>query len=253
MRQSFYYEIIAPFYDTLVPRDIKGICNSVERILKRYNNKKEILDLGCGTGRFTIELAKRGYKMQGFDICDEMLKVARKNSKKRHLKIKFIKADIRNFKLKRKANVIWARGSLGDLLKMADFKKALKNIRNNLLKNGVFIFDVRDYLYHLKTFKKGRSQSTRVFKKRNKVLTFSVVQSLNQKMRIAVIKTEVTVKSPKNIIRFKINHALKHYTKEELAKLLNKAGFKILEIMPGYELAKENKPRILVVVQHVSQ
>lgn len=248
MKESFYYDFIAPYYDTLVPRDIKGICNSVEHIVKKYNQKKEILDLGCGTGRFTIELAKRGYKMRGFDICDAMLGVARINSKKRHLKIKFIQGDIRNFKLKRKAQVIWARGSIGDLLRIGDVKRALKNIRNNILQNGIFIFDVRDYLYHLKILTK-RNREMRVFKRRNKVLTFSFVQNLNKKTRIAAIKTEVTVKSPGDFVRFKINHALKHYTKKELVKLLHAAGFDILEIMPGYELAKENKPRILVIAK----
>jgi len=236
MKQSWYYEVIAPYYDTLVPRDIKGICSSVEHIVKRHNQKKEILDLGCGTGRFTIELA------------DEMLQVARKNSKKKYLKIKFIRGDIRNFKLKRKAQVIWARGSIGDMLTLTDVKRALKNIKNNLLKNGIFIFDVRDYLYHLKLLKK-RNRETRVFKKRNKNLTFSFVQDLNKKTRVATVKTEVTVKSPQSLVRFKINHALKHYTKKELAKLLHAAGFDILEIMPGYELAKENKPRILVIAK----
>jgi ubiquinone/menaquinone biosynthesis C-methylase UbiE len=248
MKESIYYDFIAPYYDTLVPRDIKGICSSVERIVKRYNQEKEILDLGCGTGRFTIELAKRRYKMHGLDMCDEMLQVARKNAQKKHLKIKFIRGDIRNFTLKKKTHVIWARGSIGDLLTLIDVKRALKNIRKNLLKHGIFIFDVRDYLYHEKLFKK-RNHEKRIFKKRNKVLTFSFAQNLNKKTKIATIKTEVTIKSPGDLVRFKVNHALKHYTKKELTKLLDNAGFDICEIMPGYELAKEKKPRILVIAK----
>ena len=249
MNQSFYYDVMAPYYDTLVPRDVKGVCDSLEEILKRHNQKKEILDLGCGTGRFTMALAKRGYRIQGLDVSDEMLKVAKANAKKRNLKINFIRTDIRNFKLKRKANVIWARGSLGDLLKLSDFKRALKNIKNNLSKNGIFIFDVRDYLYYLKLVKDGPLQGTRVFKRGNRVLTFRTLQHLNKKTKVAEIKTEVMVKSPKDIIRFRVDHGLKHYTKNELEKLLSAAGLKILEIMPGYERAKENKPRILIVAQ----
>jgi SAM-dependent methyltransferase len=248
MKQNWYYDMIAPYYDTLVPRDIKGICSSIEHIVKRHNQEKEILDLGCGTGRFTIELAKRGYKMCGLDMCYEMLQVAKQNAQKRHLKIKFIRGDIRNFKLKRKAQVIWARGSIGDLLRIGDVKRALKNIRNNILQNGIFIFDVRDYLYHLKILTK-RNREMRVFKRRNKFLTFSFVQDLNEKTKIAEIKTEVTIKSPRDLIRFKVNHALKHYTKQELVQLLRAAGFNILECMPGYELAKENKPRILIIAK----
>ena len=37
-----------------------------------------ILDIGCGTGRHCIELARRGYKMTGVDISSGMLNEARK-------------------------------------------------------------------------------------------------------------------------------------------------------------------------------
>ena len=36
-----------------------------------------ILDVGCGTGRHSIELAKRGYRMTGLDLTPAMLKRAR--------------------------------------------------------------------------------------------------------------------------------------------------------------------------------
>jgi len=35
-----------------------------------------ILDVGCGTGRHSVELAKRGYKVTGIDLSAEMLKEA---------------------------------------------------------------------------------------------------------------------------------------------------------------------------------
>ena len=41
MRQSLYYSMVAPFYDTLVPRDIEGVCDSVEVIVKKYNQKRD--------------------------------------------------------------------------------------------------------------------------------------------------------------------------------------------------------------------
>lgn len=59
MHEPWYYDVVAPVYDIIVPRDVKGICDSLEEILKRHIKSKVIVDLGCGTGRFAIELAAR--------------------------------------------------------------------------------------------------------------------------------------------------------------------------------------------------
>jgi len=40
-------------------------------------NVRSVLDLPCGTGRFTGHLAKRGYEVVGSDISSEMMQVAR--------------------------------------------------------------------------------------------------------------------------------------------------------------------------------
>ncbi len=53
----------------------------------------EIIDIGCGTGRHSIELAKRGFRMTGMDVSEEMLNIAREKAKAEQLPIAFIKAD----------------------------------------------------------------------------------------------------------------------------------------------------------------
>ena len=40
---------------------------------------RSVLELGCGTGNITIELAKRGYDMTALDSSDEMLSIADRN------------------------------------------------------------------------------------------------------------------------------------------------------------------------------
>jgi cyclopropane fatty-acyl-phospholipid synthase-like methyltransferase len=39
-----------------------------------------VLDMGCGTGRHAIELAKRGFEVVGVDLSAKMLEVARRNA-----------------------------------------------------------------------------------------------------------------------------------------------------------------------------
>lgn len=52
-----------------------------------------ILDVGCGTGRHAIELAKRGYKVTGIDISSGMLSEARKMAEQANVKVEWIHCD----------------------------------------------------------------------------------------------------------------------------------------------------------------
>ena len=46
-----------------------GECDFIERELNCDKNTR-ILDIGCGTGRHCIELAKRGYEVTGIDLSE---------------------------------------------------------------------------------------------------------------------------------------------------------------------------------------
>lgn len=56
--------------------------------LKRSTGVK-VLDLGCGAGLHTIDLAKFGYRVWGLDISPEAIKLASKNAKKADVHINF--------------------------------------------------------------------------------------------------------------------------------------------------------------------
>jgi signal peptidase I len=62
-----------------------------EAVVKRFMNRKgvSILDVGCGSGREAIQLAKLGFNVIGIDIAPEMVKAAHKNIEKLDLKIDF--------------------------------------------------------------------------------------------------------------------------------------------------------------------
>ncbi len=46
-----------------------GECDFIEKEMK-YDISKRILDIGCGNGRHSIELTKRGYKVTGVDLSE---------------------------------------------------------------------------------------------------------------------------------------------------------------------------------------
>ena len=71
-----------------------GECDFIEKEID-YNKDLKILDIGCGTGRHSIELAKRGYNLTGVDLSISMLKKAKENAEKQHVQVKFEKHDAR--------------------------------------------------------------------------------------------------------------------------------------------------------------
>lgn len=71
-----------------------GECDFIEKEID-FNKTVGILDIGCGTGRHTIELTKRGYTVTGVDLSESMLNRAKEKAKEQNLKIDFQKLDAR--------------------------------------------------------------------------------------------------------------------------------------------------------------
>lgn len=71
-----------------------GECDFIEKEIN-YNKNFKILDIGCGTGRHSIELKKRGYNVVGIDLSESQLKRAKEKAAENDLKIEFLARDAR--------------------------------------------------------------------------------------------------------------------------------------------------------------
>ena len=76
-----------------------GECDFIEKEIG-YNKDLKILDIGCGTGRHSIELTKRGYHVTGVDLSDSMLQKAQENAKRQQVQVTFVKQDARSLPYK---------------------------------------------------------------------------------------------------------------------------------------------------------
>lgn len=90
----------ANLYDDWYKTKLGNFVDEVETkcILDLFKVEKgmKVLDVGCGTGNFSIKLAKMGCEVIGIDISEEMLKVAEEKAKKEGLNIKFYNMDVYN-------------------------------------------------------------------------------------------------------------------------------------------------------------
>ena len=131
----------------------QGTIQEVDFIEKEiaFDKTKQILDVGCGTGRHSIELARRGYKVTGFDLSDDQLTKARENAAKAGVSIEFFKQDARTFNYREKFDVaiMLCEGSF-PLMETDEMNFAiLQNIFKSLNPGGNVIFTTLNGLFPL--------------------------------------------------------------------------------------------------------
>jgi 2-polyprenyl-3-methyl-5-hydroxy-6-metoxy-1,4-benzoquinol methylase len=86
----------------------KGTRGEVDFIEKEIGHDRsvKILDIGCGTGRHDIELARRGYDVTGVDLSRDQLERARQKARKAGVKVRFRCADARHLKYRQRFGLV---------------------------------------------------------------------------------------------------------------------------------------------------
>jgi len=111
-----------------------------------------ILDLCCGWGRHALEFASRGYDVTGIDLSEIMLEMAGRDAAKARLRLRLMRADMRKFSLTYKVRLavnLWT--SFGYFTDESENQAVLKNVLAALEPGGVFILDIDNISYFLKT------------------------------------------------------------------------------------------------------
>lgn len=116
------------------------------RLLGKVKGKK-VLELGCGGGQVSIALAKKGAVCTGIDISSKQMGFARNNAKKEGVNVEFIELPFSKInKLKpRKFDIVI---SVMALQYCTDLNALLRNVRDLLVKDGLFVFSI-DHPFYL--------------------------------------------------------------------------------------------------------
>jgi 2-polyprenyl-3-methyl-5-hydroxy-6-metoxy-1,4-benzoquinol methylase len=95
-----------------------------------------VLDLGCGIGRWSRQLARRGANVTGVDVAPSMVEEARKRTARESLQIDYRVADLRTLDLGRTFDLVLAVTVLQHILEDAEFARAVKNVARHLAPGG---------------------------------------------------------------------------------------------------------------------
>ncbi|HRE42070.1 MAG TPA: class I SAM-dependent methyltransferase [Ignavibacteria bacterium] len=232
---KFYLEL----YRHRNEEDARNLINLIQRNIK-FNSGEKALDICCGAGRHSLELARRGCEVTGFDLSDYLIKEARKNLQKspeKNLKAKFLIKDMRNFNFKNSFDLaVNLFTSFGYFENEYENIKVIKNVSSSLKRGGYFVFD------HIN---KNNLQKNIIPFSRNKYGNSIMIQ----KREISgnyVIKN-ITIKNGTK--RNDYQEKLRLYSEKELNEIFSNAGLKIYKKFGDYfgnNYSEKNSPRMIL-------
>jgi 2-polyprenyl-3-methyl-5-hydroxy-6-metoxy-1,4-benzoquinol methylase len=119
----------------------KGTAQEVEFLigLLALTPKHQVLDVACGPGRHSVEMARRGINVVGVDISDKLLAVARKTAELEGVTTaEFVKADARDIPYTDQfdAAICLCEGAFGLLESDTENERVLHSIFKSLKPGG---------------------------------------------------------------------------------------------------------------------
>ncbi len=127
-----------------------GECDFIEKEAG-FDKNLSILDIGCGTGRHTIELSKREYNVTGIDLSERQINIAKEKAGKENLDIRFLRQDARNLQFEDEFDLVIMLCEGGFPLMETDEMnfQILHSASRALKPGGKFIFTTLNGLFPL--------------------------------------------------------------------------------------------------------
>lgn len=155
MKKKQWYETLFENYaqkydDESFTQGTMGECDFIEQEI-HHNKQLKIIDVGCGTGRHSIELTKRGYSVTGIDLSESLLGKAREKARQKGLQIDFVKHDARDLPYEDQFDMAIMMCEGGFPLMETDEMnfEILKNVAKSLKVHSKFIFTTLNGLFPL--------------------------------------------------------------------------------------------------------
>ncbi|MBQ9860165.1 MAG: class I SAM-dependent methyltransferase [Clostridia bacterium] len=148
------YAAFAAFYDALTEDvDYAAWADYLQAAVCRHGGSMEsVLDLACGSGSLSLELAQRGAEVVGVDGSADMLAIAREKAQAEEADVLFLCQDMRQLDLYGTVDTaVCMLDSLNHILTTADLKEVFRRLGLFIRPDGLLVFDVNTPRKHAVT------------------------------------------------------------------------------------------------------
>jgi len=218
---SIYYDKMIDFYSALEKRKIL-LSNFID------DNIKTVADVGCGTGVDSISLSQLGLNVTAFDPSIEMINIAKENCKRANAKIDFnnFSASIIPKTFYNKFDLVVSLGNTIANINPKQLEKSFSKFYKMLKSDGKVLIQILNYEKILKDqerivniTKRDNEYFIRFYDFGKRDLTFNILR----------------FSSDKTLEKELISTKIFPYKSKEIKQLLNKNGFKKIEIFGGLD------------------
>jgi len=225
----------APFYDwenarTVARRDVAFWCRLASA------QKGRVLELGCGTGRIAVPVAKAGVRLVGIDRSDAMLARARLRLRRVSVRAMLVRGDIRSlpFRSRRPFALVMAPyGILQSLTRERDLHATLASAHRVLARGGLFGIDLVPDLprwseYRGRVSLEGRAKGGR---------TLTLVESVRQdrRRRLTIFDQTYIERRGREERRHRFSLTFRTLSVPQMARRLERAGFTVEAVLGDYQ------------------
>lgn len=230
----------ANVYDLIyADKDYSLECDLIEDLFSRFGRQevRSVLDLGCGTGRHSLELARRGYDVCGVDLSSDMLQIARASATASP-SLRFHQGDIRTVDLEEEFDAVLVMFAvLGYQLTNIDLEASLSTCRRHLPTGGILLFDV---WWGPAVTKIGPSVRERTISLEDGELKREATGRLDGSGRVCTVDYKLTSSIRGGTDRvFTESHKVRVFFDYEIEDLLKASGFRLHRIGAFPEFGQE--------------
>lgn len=224
---------------------------TAEKIKENKVSASSIIDLGCGTGTITRQLAEEGYTMIGVDNSESMLTIAQNRAMEEGKSIHWVLQDIRALEGFSEIDVaVSFCDVINYITEPEEVNRVFMSTNKALRKNGLFLFDVHS-LHHIEENLQGQT-----FAEIYDDLSYIWLCDPGEHPGEVYHDLTFFIREKELFQRFDETHHQRTFAIEFYEKLLGQNGFKILSLHGDFSLQPgigEHTNRILFVAEKIEE